>query len=47
MNWKYLAISTVVVLCFFLWLASAWHGIVGSIADLYLEAIVIKPEGVR
>ena len=47
MNWKYLAVSAVIVICFFLFLASLWHDMVPHVADLYLEAIVITPEGVR
>ena len=47
MNWKYLAVSAVIVICFFLFLASAWYDLLSPIADLYLEAIVITPEGVR
>ena len=47
MNWKYLAVSAVIVVCFFLFLASAWIELVGTDVDLVLETIVIKPEGVR
>jgi hypothetical protein len=47
MNWKYFAVSTVGTICLFLFLASVWHDMVPHIADLYLEAIVITPEGVR
>jgi len=46
MNWKYLAVSTICVICFFLFLASLWHDMV-PLSDLYLEAVVITPEGVR
>ena len=47
MNWKYLAVSAVCIIFFFLFLASVWHDLVPNVADLYLEAIVVKPEGVR
>lgn len=47
MNWKYLTISTVAVICLFLFLALVWHDMLPHVADLYLEAIVITPEGAR
>ena len=47
MNWKYLAVGTVGIVCLFLFLASVWHDLAPTVADLYLEAIVVKPEGVR
>jgi len=43
MNWKYLAVSAVIVICFFLFLASAWVELVGPEFDLFLEEIVITP----
>ena len=46
MNWRYLAVGAVGIACLFLFLASVWHDMV-PITDLYLEAIVITPEGVR
>jgi len=46
MNWKYLAVSAVFVICFFLFLASVWYDMV-PIADLYLEGLVVTPEGAR
>ena len=46
MNWKYLALGTAGIVCLFLFLASIWHDMV-PIADLYLEGIIITPEGVR
>ena len=42
MNWKYLAVSAVIVICFFLFLASVWHDMV-PIADIYLETIKVTP----
>jgi len=47
MDWKYIAVSIVGIACLFLFLACVWHDMVPHIADLYLEAIVITPEGVR
>jgi len=46
MNWKYFAVSTVGIICLFLFLASVWRDMV-PLSDLYLEAVVITPEGVR
>lgn len=45
MNWKYLAVSAVCIIFFFLFLASAWNDLLRPVADLYLEEIVVKPEG--
>jgi len=47
MNWKYLTVSAVCVICFFLFLASVWHDFVDNNAILILEEIVITPEGSR
>lgn len=47
MNWKHIAVSTVLIICLFLVLASVWQDMVPNVADLYLEAIVVKPEGAQ
>ena len=47
MNWKYLTVSAIAVIAFFLFLASAWNDLLKPTADLYLEAITVKPEGSR
>lgn len=47
MNWRYLAVGAVGIACLFLFLASVWHDMVPHVADLYLEAIVVTPEGAR
>jgi len=44
MNWKYLAVSTIFVVCFFLFLASVWHDFVSNDAILILDEIVVTPD---
>jgi hypothetical protein len=48
MNWKYLIVSTIAVIAFFLFLASAWYDLVDDeFVDIRLDTITIKPEGTQ
>lgn len=48
MNWKYLIVSTIAVIAFFLFLASAWYDLIDDeFVDIHLETIIIKPEGTQ
>ena len=45
MNWKHIVIGIIGTVCLFLFLGSVWHDLHPDLADLYLETIVINPEG--
>ena len=48
MDWKYLIVSAIIVIAFFLFLASAWYDLVDDeFVDIRLETITIKPEGTQ
>ena len=48
MDWKYLAVSAIAVIAFFLFLASAWYDLIDDeFVDIHLETITIKPEGTQ
>ena len=48
MDWKYLAVSAIAVIAFFLFLASAWYDLIDDeFVDIQLDTIIIKPEGTQ
>lgn len=45
MNWKYLLVSTISILCFFLFLATVWHDLVDQDSvNIYLKTTVVTPK---